>query len=286
MKKFSLTKMAAIACSAVSVLALGAIFASAADQPQLKGQEITLTLDELKAQNYEVKWGVELTGNPGYTNSGASITYADGLTVKAGSNGMPVKTKGPAGGELTLICQDKPEDHLLGWATNGAEICADDGVIVTFTFVVPQTAKEGDKWEMELALDSLSTDQAHHFEDQFKGWDSASKKIAKELGGYIQIAGETTTSTTTTTTSTTTTTETTTTTTETTTSLSSTTTSTASTTTTTGTTKATTGTTKATTAATTAKTAGTKTGDAGVALAVAGMLAAAGTAIVLRKKED
>ncbi|MCQ2434419.1 MAG: hypothetical protein MJ062_04185 [Oscillospiraceae bacterium] len=299
MKKFSMKKIAAVACSAVAVLALGAINASAADI-EMKGQKIEISLDELKAANYQVQWGVELTGNPGYSNSGAYVIHDKALkaeyttqTVGATTRVIPTVTQGPAAEGLTVAATYSEADQKLGWSTMGGfNVATKDGVIVAFNFTVPSDAQPGDIYNMEVSLNQLSTGQSNHYEDQ----------ITPEAG-YIKIVGaETTTTTTETTTSETTTTtekttasiDTTSTTEKTTASSIDTTTTTSSTskstttttTTTKATTKATTTTAKATTKATTTTAAGTKTGDAGVALAVAGMLAAAGTAIVLRKKED
>lgn len=292
MNTFSFKKLAAVACSAVTVLAMGAFQASAAGQIEMKGEEITLTLEELQAANYEVQWGVELINNPGYCNSGVGVTYGDGddsnndtvpsLEVVMKSGTTP-KTKKVGAADLTVIAKDRPDADLVGWATNGAELSTDDGIILYFYFKVPETAQPGDKFPLTIDLDMLSTDQTNHFEQD-----------TKVTNGFIAIAGSTTTETT----STETTTESTTTestTTESTTSESttseSTTSSSSSSTTTTTTTSGKTTTTTTTTGKTTGKTTtttgkGTATGDAGAGLAVAGMLAAAATAVVLRKKED
>lgn len=292
MNTFSFKKLAAVACSAVTVLAMGAFQASAAGQIEMKGEEITLTLEELQAANYEVQWGVELINNPGYCNSGVGVTYGDGddsnndtvpsleVVMKSGTS-PKIKKVGAA--DLTVIAKDRPDADLVGWATNGADLSTDDGIILYFYFKVPETAQPGDKFPLTIDLDMLSTDQTNHFEQD-----------TKVTNGFIEIAGGTTTTETTTTESTTTestTTESTTTestTSESTTSSSS---SSSSTTTTTTTTSGKTTTTTTTTGKTTGKTTtttgkGTATGDAGAGLAVAGMLAAAATAVVLRKKED
>lgn len=295
MNTFSFKKLAAVACSAVTVLAMGAFQASAAGQIEMKGEEITLTLEELQAANYEVQWGVELINNPGYYNSGVSVTYGDGddsnndtvpsleVVMKSGTS-PKIKKVGAA--DLNVISKDRPDADLVGWATNGAELSTDDGIILYLYFKVPETAQPGDKFPLTIDLDMLSTGQTNHFEQD-----------TKVTNGFIAIAGGTTTETTsteTTTESTTTestTTESTTTestTSESTTSSSSSSSNTTTTTTTTSgkttTTTTTTGKTTGTTTTTTGK--GTATGDAGAGLAVAGMLAAAATAVVLRKKED
>lgn len=295
MNTFSFKKLAAVACSAVTVLAMGAFQASAAGQIEMKGEEITLTLEELQAANYEVQWGVELINNPGYCNSGVGVTYGDGddsnndtvpsLEVVMKSGTTP-KTKKVGAADLTVIAKDRPDADLVGWATNGADLSTDDGIILYFYFKVPETAQPGDKFPLTIDLDMLSTDQTNHFEQD-----------TKVTNGFIAIAGGTTTeSTTTETTTESTTTESTTTesttsestTSESTTSSSS---SSSSSTTTTTTTSGKSTTTTTTTGKTTGKTTtttgkGTATGDAGAGLAVAGMLAAAATAVVLRKKED
>lgn len=292
MNTFSFKKLAAVACSAVTVLAMGAFQASAAGQIEMKGEEITLTLEELQAANYEVQWGVELINNPGYCNSGVGVTYGDGddsnndtvpsLEVVMKSGTTP-KTKKVGAADLTVIAKDRPDADLVGWATNGADLSTDDGIILYFYFKVPETAQPGDKFPLTIDLDMLSTDQTNHFEQD-----------TKVTNGFIEIAGGTTTeSTTTETTTEPTTTESTTTestTSESTTSSSSSssesTTTTTTTTTTSGKTTTTTTTTGKTTTTTTTTGKGTATGDAGAGLAVAGMLAAAATAVVLRKKED
>lgn len=295
MNTFSFKKLAAVACSAVSVLAMGAFQASAAGQIEMKGQEVILTLEELQAANYEVEWGVELINNPGYCNSGVGVTYGDGddsnndtvpsLEVVMKSGTTP-KTKKVGAADLTVIAKDRPDADLVGWATNGADLSTDDGVILYFYFKVPETAQPGDKFPLTIDLDMLSTDQTNHFEQDTLVTD-----------GYIMIAGGTTTEPTTTEPTTTEPTTTESTATESTTSESTTsssssssdsTTTTTTTTTTSGKTTTTTTTTSGKTTGTTTTTTGkgTATGDAGAGLAVAGMLAAAATAVVLRKKED
>ncbi len=294
MNTFSFKKLAAVACSAVTVLAMGAFQASAAGQIEMKGEEITLTLEELQAANYEVQWGVELINNPGYCNSGVGVTYGDGddsnndtvpsLEVVMKSGTTP-KTKKVGAADLTVIAKDRPDADLVGWATNGADLSTDDGIILYFYFKVPETAQPGDKFPLTIDLDMLSTDQTNHFEQD-----------TKVTNGFIAIAGGTTTEPTTTEPTTTEPTTTESTATESTTSESTTsssssssdsTTTTTTTTTTSGKTTTTTTTSGKTTGTTTTTTGkGTATGDAGAGLAVAGMLAAAATAVVLRKKED
>ena len=53
MKTMSFTKIAAVVCSAMSLVAMSAVTASAADI-KVDGQDVEITLDQLKAQNYEV----------------------------------------------------------------------------------------------------------------------------------------------------------------------------------------------------------------------------------------
>lgn len=254
-------KMAAILCSATTLLAAGTAMSASADgNLVIAGSDDTYTLAEIEANDRLVTFTVSMENNPGYAGAGVGIYYGE-LQPKLWDDGTVDFSSGEATQNALLSVENKKsavevEDRMIGMAVASAATMRKSGVMLELYFYVPEDAEPGDVYEITLLVDQVST-----LDDQLLEFDSRN--------GYIRIADETTTTTTETTTTTTETTTTETTTVETT------------------TTEETTveTTTEETTAETTTTTAEPEpTGDAGVALAVAGLLTAAGTALVVRKK--
>ena len=279
-------KAAAIVCGAATVAALSvtALTASAAGANEIVADQIYA-----EPGQKDVAFSVKLNGNTGFDQLNFSLKYDTRLTpvLEEGSTNIPKNESDEYSGLASVFVN--PEKGVIGYGLVCSKKQDKDKALTTVYFDVPTDAKPGDEFAITF-IDGNSKvligDDAQEFSN---------------VAGWIKIKGVTTTTTTATTTSTT---ETTTTTTETTTSTTETTTSTVTTTDTTGSTGSTTGSTTTsgstsggttTTAKATTKAAGTTAsggkqdgptaGDAGVALAVAGLLAAAGTAIVIRKKD-
>ena len=273
-------KAAAVLSGAAVMLGAGAALASAdnAKSSAIVGDTIEITLDELKASNYQVEWNLNMTGNPGYVGSGISIDYDTeklGVTtvVDPDDENSAAYEGGTCSNGLSQVCLLDTEKARIAWATAGTKQVSKDGVIATFTFNIPKDVKGGEEFPIVLTLKSVTDTTGNQYKDQFD-----------VQNGVIKITGAPVTTTVVTTTTPA---PVTTTTAAVTTTAPVVTTTTAPVVTTTIAPATTVVATETTIAATTGTTAGgTKTGDAGVALAVAGLLAATGTAIVLRKKED
>ncbi len=263
-------KMAAVLCSATTLLAAGAAMSANAEGGiAIVGSDNTYTLEELADAGNRVTVSISMENNPGYAGAGIGIYYGE-LAPYFEYEEM-VYTGGPATRNAMLSVEHKASDNvderMIGFACANSSVMRASGIMLEIDFLVPEDAAAGDVYEIKLEVDQITTID-----------DAELESTAQSA--FVRIQAETTETTTTTTETTTTTTETTTTTTETTTTTTETTTTTTETTTTT--TETTTETTTADTTTTTA--APEPTGDAGVALAVAGLLTAAGTALVVRKK--
>lgn len=261
-------KLAAVLCSATTLLAAGAAMSASAEGGiVISGSDDTYTLAELEATDRLVPVVISMENNPGYAGAGIGIYYGE-LQPLLYDDGSVDFSGGVATQNAMLSVENKPSDvvseRMIGLACASSATLRKSGAMLNLQFYVPEDAQPGDVYEITLLVDQITT-----LDDQ--ELESTSKSA------FVRIAGETTTTTTETTTTTT---ETTTTTTETTTTTTETTTT--ETTTETTTTETTTETTTSETTTTTA--APEPTGDAGVALAVAGLLTAAGTALVVRKK--
>lgn len=283
MKSSFFQKATAIVCGAATIASLSiAAFSASAD-----GDVNVITADQVVVPlgTKEVAYTVKLVNNAGFTTANFSLIYDSRLKIQTdGGENSPKYEEGYS--DPSVFCN--PEEHLLGYGKMSNKKITKDDVMVTVYFDIPADAKEGDIFELKFdATEDICSVQ-----------DGDEPNNCKLADGWIKIQSPTTSSETTTTETTTTTSETTTsatTTSETTTSSQTT----ASETTsksatqapsTTSSAKATTSTNannggKGTTAAGTGKQGGVETGDAGVALAIAGLLAAAGTAIVARKKD-
>ncbi len=263
-------KLAAVVCSATTLLAAGAAMsASASGDLMIVGSDNTYTIAELEAADWRVPVTISIQNNPGYCGSGIGIYYGEEINPCVWEDDGSLEYEmGPKSGGLAIVAENNDEKNMIGWATGGAANVRGDGIITTLFFMIPEDVTPGTEYEIYFVIDQIANANTELLE-------------ATPQSAWIRIQGETTETTTTTTETTTTTTETTTTTTETTTTTTETTTTTTETTTTTTETT----TTETTTAETTTTTAAPEpTGDAGVALAVAGLLTAAGTALVVRKK--
>jgi len=301
MSKSIFSKVAAVACSVAAVVAMS-ISASAAsaegkklDQSanlkagvtNLVATEVQVTLDELKAANYQVKYDVEVANNQGFGPSGIRLVYPSDskFTVVLNEDEEPVTSPRDAvTGDLNNELTQNPDKFNVAVGYMGKKNTKGDGLMFYVDFKLPETAKIGDKFPMKIEVD--------------KFLDKDNNKVDYNVvDGFIEIVDGnpnpvTTTVVTTTqapapaTTTVVTTTQApapATTTVVTTTTAAVTTDPNATTTTGTGTTAAGKGTT--TTKATT-KANGVKTGDTGAGVAVAALLLAAGTAVVAAKKKE
>ena len=258
-------KVTAMVCGAATVLAMGASLSASAADAVFKADQITCE------SGATVEYSIRLENNPGYSPSGFRLDYDERLTP-VGKDGTDMAyTTGDAAAGLSPMLNHATTKARIAWSTSGASDNTKDGIIYTVKFTVPEVTEET-TFPMDISV------------KQFANADTQDLSFT-EVDGWIKVTPkvETTTTTTTTTTETTTTTTTTegqepvdtTTTTETT---------------------STDAGTETTTSAidqpgddTTSKKGNdqppVKTGDAGVGLAVAGLLAAAGAAVVIRRKE-
>jgi len=304
MKLFS--KVAAVVCSAATLVAVGAaaISASAADLP-------TIYADQVYAEPGQiVDFSLRIKNNTGYAGSGIGLYYDERIEPQGVSDLDIQGTRGEASTGLagSLLCNTKK--LRVGWTSSGTSDNTTDGAIYTVRFKVPDDAKPGDTYEMNVVVTMFCTSKSVDLDyEAVAGWIKIKDVTTSET--TVETTAETTESETTeseTTKSETTVSETT---------VSSSEDSTSEKTETTVSSSENTGDSTETTIDTTDNTAepgtetssesqpadstestdnggngnqggndqpGVKTGDAGVALAVAGLLTAAGAAVVIRRK--
>jgi hypothetical protein len=257
-------KVTAMVCGAATVLAMGASLSASAADAVFKADQITCE------SGATVEYSIRLENNPGYAPSGFRLDYDERLTP-VGKDGTDMAyTTGDAVAGLSPMLNHATTKTRIAWSTSGASDNTKDGIIYTVKFTVPEVTEET-TFPMDITV------------RQFANADTQDLSYT-EVDGWIKVTPKVETTTTTTTTEKTTTTTTTTeenkpgtTTTE------------------AITTEEGTGTETTTSAIdkpgddTTSKQGNdqppVKTGDAGVGLAVAGLLAAAGAAVVIRRKE-
>lgn len=273
-----LKRVAAAICGAATLFALGAtaMSASADGAAELSIEKVTITMSQV---NDWIPVKMYIANNPGYAASGMSYVYEVtgdfALTSRALTEdgvedpNLADYTAGAASAGEPYINRNE-EKGIVGYSSAAQKNNTQDDWIMEAYFKIknPDAAQPGNVYPIKMTVKQFC--------------DKGSNDLAyTTVDGYIMIEEEVTT------TSETTTSETTTSTTESETTASETTASsdtTASVATTTTSAAATTTTTAA--ATTTSTAAPSQTGDAGVGVVVATLIAAAGAAVVLRKKED
>jgi len=241
MSKSIFKKTVAAVCSAATLVSIGvtAMMANAQETVDPETREglstsvSNIVADQVYAEPGErVEYRIYILNNQGYSGSGFTITYDERLKpdIKDGTEDTPVTKKGEASDDLLPATSLNLPLNIFAVATAGStDLDVDSGIYIRTWFTVPENAKPGDTFPMDLDVSKfIDTHNAKIDHEDFDGW------IKIKAGDTTTTTTETTTTTTTTTTeTTTTTTETTTTTTETTTTTTETTTSTTETTTTT-----------------------------------------------------
>ena len=290
--KKALAAVSAAAVVATSAAVFTAVPAQAVNTPSI-GQ-VTVTLDELQANNYLVTVPVYIAGN---TDGWDSIAFGvqwntDELTYSKGVAGASVLGAMGEGIQVSGSGFQLNPAGIGGWITyattptgDGPTYVTGDGSVLNLTFKVTENAQPGDIYYidgLERSYDGAYVPKVTHGSEVVTGAPSQ---------GYIQIEGvqTTTTEATTTTTTTTTTTAKPTTTTTTTTSAAATTTTTATTTKAATTTSAATTTKKAAQQTTKKNTGSTSSPKTGSMIPVAGAVAAiaviGGVALVSKKRK-
>ena len=271
-------KFAAAVCGAATLFAMGAtaMSASADGAAELSIEKVTIKMDQV---NEWIPVKMYIANNPGYAASGMSYVYEVtgdlALTSRAlvedgveDPNLADYTTGDAAAGEPYINRNE--EKGIVGYSSAAQKNNTKNDWIMEAYFKIknPDAAKPGNVYPIKMTVKQFC--------------DKGSNDLAyTTVDGYIMIEEEVTTSSETSTSATTTsTTESETTASETTASSNTT----ASAATTTSSAAATTTSSAAATTTSTAKPS--QTGDAGVGVVVATLIAAAGAAVVLRKKED
>lgn len=142
-----------------AMLFAGAIPAATADADEktgvLKAETVAVTLDQLEAQDYQVPVKLFIEENPGFAFMSFGFSYDERLTVENYmESGVLLETEN---GVIKGV-GDNPDLHLV-WAgimvnadaaTSEPVYCRDDGEYFLVTFKVPEDAKEGDVFEIEM----------------------------------------------------------------------------------------------------------------------------------------
>lgn len=256
--KKALAAVSAAAVVATSAAVFTAVPAEAVNMPSI-GQ-VTVTLDELKANNYQVVVPISVYGGDGWDSLGFGLEWSvDELTCVKSASGQGIFDAMAEGVQVNGSGFQLNPTGIGGWVGYATTPNGNDPAYVTsenpflnITFKVTEDAQPGDIFYIngrETSFDGAYTSSITHGTEVVTGAPSQ---------GYIQIEGvQTTTTEATTTTTTTTTTKATTTTTTTTKATTTTTTTTAKPTTTTTTTTSTAKPTTTTTTATTTEVSGT-----------------------------
>ncbi|MBR2913039.1 MAG: hypothetical protein IKC40_03870 [Oscillospiraceae bacterium] len=257
--------MAAVAAMSLVACAAAIPASASAEGATVEIQQVTLTLDELKAMNYEVPINIVLTENAGINAFAFGVGVEEGCSFTVDMDVQEV---------MMAVEAAKSSDAEFAWV-NGANARTykkSDMIICGIVVKVPETAAAGDQFDITYAAQDQEG-KKHIWGDTTTKADYVAAGSADAVDGWIKITGVPTTEATTTTEETTTTTE------------SETTTTTESSETTTTTTTTGTGTATSTTPGTGSPATGTTD-----VLPIVGVAAAAailgGVAIVAKKKED
>ena len=193
MSKSILSKVAAVACSVASVIALS-VCASAeklevnssnydldAEKTNLVATKVELSLDELKAASYKVKYDVEVQNNKGFAPAGVRLVYpSDSKFTTVKNEDDEPGTAGPVAQPISPYITDNTAEYNVSIGTMGMKNSKDDGIFFTVEFQLPSTVKEGDTFPMKVEVD--------------KFLDKDNNPVAyKTVDGYIKIKGVTTT---------------------------------------------------------------------------------------------
>ena len=281
-----LKRVAAAVCGAATLFALGAtaMSASADATAEISVEKVTIKMDQV---NDWIPVSMSIQNNPGYAASGLSYLYDVEGDFALDSQPLYDEDEeeykdtlaqyeaGAACRDLSVYVNRNAEKGIVGFSSTGMSNNKKNDVIITAYFKIadPSKAEPGKVYPIRMNIIQFCNKNSEDLP-------------ATAVDGYIMIEEEQTTSSDTTTSSETTTTSTETSATETSATQSSATESSASVATTTTSAAAATTTTTAAAATTTSTAKPSQTGDAGVGVVVATLIAAAGAAVVLRKKED
>ncbi len=140
-------KAAAFVCGAATMLSLSAALFASAEGPMV------FTADQVYAKPGEtVSYSVSLSNNSGYAASGLSLIFDERLEIQnvEGRYIKPVNA-GPAASGLNTTLGYNSGKHQIGWSTMGSgDDCTQDGILYTIEVKVPDDAKAGDTFVMDL----------------------------------------------------------------------------------------------------------------------------------------
>ncbi len=190
MSKSILSKVAAVACSVASVIALG-VCASAeklevngtnydldTSKVNLVATKNTVDIKDLKDAEYKVKYDVEVANNTGFGPCGVRLVYPKEANLEVVPQGTKKKPGivGAVGQSLMAYLTDNPEEYNVALGCAGMENTEENGVFFTVEFKLPESAKVGDKIPLKIEVD--------------KFLDENNKQVAYNLvDGYIEIIG-------------------------------------------------------------------------------------------------
>ena len=196
MSKSILSKVAAVACSVASVIALG-VCASAeklevtdanygldASKVNIVATQVTLTESELAAASNKVQYDVEIAHNTGFAGCGVRLNYPKDANLKIVPNkkGKP-GTVGPVAQSLMAHVTENTDVEEDPTVSNVSIGCAatengeENGVFFTVEFELPATAKAGTKIPLKLEVDSFRDELTHNV-------------AYKTVDGFIEIVAD------------------------------------------------------------------------------------------------
>ena len=121
----------------------------------LKAETVAISADQLAAQDYQVPVRLYIEENPGFAFMSFGFTYDERLSVvNYKESGVLLETEN---GAIKGV-GDNPDLHLV-WAgimvnadsdTSEPIYCTEDGEYFVVTFQLPEDAKEGDVFEIEM----------------------------------------------------------------------------------------------------------------------------------------
>ena len=202
--KKALAAISASAVVATSAVAMFAAPASAAGTVTFGMEQVELTLDELKAANYEVPVNYYVSGSDDTVGANAfgfyygDLSYDDNYDTAQAVTGMISAVAHSTSDKFVWVPNTFSKTAKKGLSKNGN--------LFTFTFTVPSSAQPGDVYPITMAATSNGG-----VAGGIDTLDGTGKIDYALVDGYIKIKEEETTTTTTTTTTATTTTTTTTT---------------------------------------------------------------------------
>ena len=173
-------KAAALLCGAFTAVSLSAVLSASASDAVFEGEQ------KYAAPGEEVSYSVSIKNNPGYAALGIAVFHDERLEVLDVSGRSVKVAQGSGSTGLSVSGSYKSDARSVAVSTMGTDNCTEDGVIFTFKVKVPEDAKDGDTYPMDIR-DTMT---------QFVNVAKEDQSPYTVIDGWIKVVAPETTSTT------------------------------------------------------------------------------------------